>query len=134
MRRSIATVCLSGTLEDKLAAAAAAGFDEVELFEPDLVSSPLRPRQVRDRAAELGRAIGLCQPFRDFEAVSEAQLRANLRRAERKFEVMEQLDVDLLLVCSNVSESAVGGHTPPAGEPPRPGRPAPKHRLRLAHP
>ena len=36
MRRSIATVCLSGTLEDKLAAAAAAGFDEVELFEPDL--------------------------------------------------------------------------------------------------
>ena len=41
MRRSIATVCLSGTLEDKLAAAAAAGFDGVEIFENDLVASPL---------------------------------------------------------------------------------------------
>ena len=43
MRRSIATVCLSGTLEEKLEAAAAAGFDGVELFEPDLIASPLRP-------------------------------------------------------------------------------------------
>ncbi len=41
MRRSIATVCLSGTLEEKLAAAAAAGFDGVELFENDLIASPL---------------------------------------------------------------------------------------------
>jgi 4-hydroxyphenylpyruvate dioxygenase len=43
MRRSIATVCLSGTLEDKLEAAAQAGFDEVELFEPDLIASALSP-------------------------------------------------------------------------------------------
>ena len=70
LRRSIATVCLSGTLEDKLAAAAAAGFDEVELFEPDLIASPLTPAA----GARAGRgrwacAIGLYQPFRDFEAV-----------------------------------------------------------------
>ena len=32
MRRSIATVCLSGTLEEKLDAASAAGFDGVEIF------------------------------------------------------------------------------------------------------
>jgi 4-hydroxyphenylpyruvate dioxygenase len=32
-RTSIATVCLSGTLEDRLAAAGAAGFDAVEIFE-----------------------------------------------------------------------------------------------------
>ena len=69
VRRSIATVCLSGTLEDKLAAAAAAGFDEVELFEPDLIASPLTPAQVRERVADLGLRIGLYQPFRDFEAV-----------------------------------------------------------------
>ena len=50
MRRSIATVCLSGTLEEKLEAAAAAGFDGVELFEPDLIASPLRPAEVRERA------------------------------------------------------------------------------------
>ncbi len=104
MRRSIATVCLSGTLEDKLEAAAAAGFDEVELFEPDLIASALSPEQVRDRADDLGLTIGLYQPFRDFEAVPD--LRDNLRRAEHKFAVMERLGADLLLVCSNVSESA----------------------------
>ena len=82
MRRSIATVCLSGTLEEKLAAAARAGFDGVELFEADLLASPLSPADVRDRAAELGLTIDLYQPFRDFEAVPAGRLERNLRRAE----------------------------------------------------
>ena len=43
IRRSIATVCLSGTLEEKLAAAAAAGFDGVELFETDLSTRRCAP-------------------------------------------------------------------------------------------
>ena len=46
LRRSVATVCLSGTLEDKLAAAAAAGFDGVEMFENDLVTSSSSPADV----------------------------------------------------------------------------------------
>ena len=107
VRRSIATVCLSGTLEEKLEAAASAGFDEVELFEPDLIASALAPEEVRDRAGRLGLEIGLYQPFRDFEAVPEALLRENLRRAERKFGVMERLGADTMLVCSNVSEAAI---------------------------
>jgi 4-hydroxyphenylpyruvate dioxygenase len=107
VRRSIATVCLSGGLEDKLEAAVRAGFDEVELFEPDLIASALSPEQVRDLAGELGLTIGLYQPFRDFEAVPEAELRDNLRRAEHKFAVMERLGVDLMLVCSNVSAAAI---------------------------
>ena len=36
MRKPIATVSLSGTLIDKLEAIAAAGFDGVEIFEPNL--------------------------------------------------------------------------------------------------
>jgi 4-hydroxyphenylpyruvate dioxygenase len=107
VRRSIATVCLSGTLEDKLEAAARAGFDEVELFEPDLIASALSPEEVRDRAAELGLTIGLYQPFRDLEAVPEPELRDNLHRAERKFTVMQRLGAELMLVCSNVSEAAI---------------------------
>ena len=43
MRTSIATVCLSGTLDQKLIAAQEAGFDGVEMFEPDLVASPDSP-------------------------------------------------------------------------------------------
>ena len=72
MKRSIATVCLSGTLDEKLDAAAAAGFDGVELFEVDLINSPLSPAEVRERADELGLTIDLYQPFRDFEAVPSA--------------------------------------------------------------
>ncbi len=107
MRRSIATVCLSGTLEEKLAAAARAGFDGVELFEPDLIGSRLSPREVRARAAEHDLTIDLYQPFRDFEAVSPERLERNLHRAEAKFEVMDELEADLMLVCSNVSGEAI---------------------------
>jgi 4-hydroxyphenylpyruvate dioxygenase len=103
MRRSIATVCLSGTLDEKLAAAARAGFDGVEIFEPDLLNSPLPPAEVRRVADELGLTIDLFQPFRDFEAVPEP----DFRRAEAKFDVMEELGADTLLVCSNVSPEAI---------------------------
>jgi 4-hydroxyphenylpyruvate dioxygenase len=107
VRSGIATVCLSGTLEDKLAAAATAGFDGVEIFENDLVASPWSPRQVRQRCTELGLSIDLYQPFRDFEAVAPEVLAGNLRRAELKFDVMEQLETDTILVCSSVSPDAV---------------------------
>ncbi|HKN98930.1 MAG TPA: TIM barrel protein [Pseudonocardiaceae bacterium] len=106
-RRGIATVCLSGTLEDKLAAAAAAGFDGVEIFENDLVQSALSPAEVRKLCADLGLSVDLYQPFRDFEAVPPDVLRANLRRADRKFDLMTQLGADTMLVCSSVSPDAV---------------------------
>lgn len=106
-RLTIATVCLSGTLEDKLAAAAAAGFAGVELAQDDLVASPLTPEQVRQRCADLGITIDLYQPFHDFEAVPPGVFRANLRRAERKFDLMEKLDVPTLVVCSTLSADAV---------------------------
>ncbi|WP_274383394.1 bifunctional sugar phosphate isomerase/epimerase/4-hydroxyphenylpyruvate dioxygenase family protein [Actinoplanes flavus] len=107
MRRSIATVCVSGTLDDKLTAAAAAGFDGIELFENDLVVSPWAPAEIRRRCADLGLTIDLYQPFRDFEAVPDELLKANLARAERKFEVMAELGTDTVLVCSSVSPAAV---------------------------
>ena len=107
MRKGIATVCLSGTLEEKLAAAAGAGFDGVEIFEPDLTGCSLSPADIRMRVAELGLSIDLYQPFRDFEGVPADQLQRNLRRAEAKFDLMEQLDVHTILVCSNVRPDAI---------------------------
>jgi 4-hydroxyphenylpyruvate dioxygenase len=106
-RTAIATVCISGTLEDKLAAAAAAGFDGVEIFEPDFVASPSSAAEIRKRCADLGLTIDLYQPFRDFDSTDPDRLTANLRRAERKFDVMEALGTDLILVCSSVSPDAV---------------------------
>lgn len=103
----IATVCLSGTLEDKLDAAAAAGFDGVEIFEPDLVASALTPEAIRSRCADLGLNIDLYQPFRDFESVPPDLLAANLRRAEKKFDLMERLGASMALVCSTVAPESV---------------------------
>jgi 4-hydroxyphenylpyruvate dioxygenase len=105
--KSIATVCLSGSLLDKLEAAASAGFDGVEIFENDLLTFDGTPAEVRQQCEELGLAIKLFQPFRDFEAMPEPQRRRNLDRAERKFDTMAALGTDLLLVCSNVQAVAI---------------------------
>ncbi|MBV9581091.1 MAG: sugar phosphate isomerase/epimerase and 4-hydroxyphenylpyruvate domain-containing protein [Chloroflexi bacterium] len=107
MKRSIATVSLSGTLEDKLRAIAAAGFDGVEIFENDLVNSGASPAQIRHLASDLGLSIDLFQPFRDLEGVPDDMFRRNLDRAERKFDVMLELGAPMLLVCSNVSSQAL---------------------------
>ncbi len=107
MRRSIATVSLSGTLTEKLEAAAAARFDAVEIFENDLLFYDGTPRQVRGQASDLGLKISLYQPFRDFEGVSDEQFRRNLDRAERKFDVMQELGATMMLVCSNAQANAI---------------------------
>lgn len=106
MRKSIATVSLSGMLAEKLEAAAAARFDGVEIFENDLLNFPGTPADVRRLCAELGLRIEMFQPFRDFEGVPPEQLQRNLDRAERKFDVMQELGTDLILVCANIADTA----------------------------
>lgn len=133
MRRSIATVCLSGTLDDKLRATAAAGFDGVEIFENDLIASPLTPEQVRERCADLGLSIDLYQPFRDFEATSPEQLERNLRRARHKIELMRRLGADTVLVCSSVSPDAVDDDDLAAEQLHRLASEAAEHGMRIAY-
>jgi len=108
MRTSIATVCLSGTLDEKLVAASTAGFDGVEIFEPDLIASPHSPEDIRDRASALGLTLDLYQPFRDFEGVGPELLEQNLRRAAAKFALMNRLGIETMLLCSNVATARSG--------------------------
>ncbi|RZS56960.1 bifunctional sugar phosphate isomerase/epimerase/4-hydroxyphenylpyruvate dioxygenase family protein [Sphaerotilus mobilis] len=107
MRRAIATVSLSGMLREKLQAAAAARFDAVEIFENDLLQFPGSPRDVRSICEDLGLGIDLFQPFRDYDAPGATQLARNLDRAERKFDLMQELGTQMILVCSNVQPDAV---------------------------
>jgi 4-hydroxyphenylpyruvate dioxygenase len=109
MRSSIATVSLSGALDEKLEAIAAARFEGVEIFENDLLSFSAPPRDVRRMIADLGLATITLQPFRDFEGMPEPQRTRTLVRAERKFDLMQELGTDLLMVCSNVSPESLGG-------------------------
>ncbi len=110
MLHSIATVSISGTLESKLRIASEAGYRAVEIFDTDLVASTLSPRDVRKLLDDLGLACILYQPFRDFEGMPTALRQRGLDRARFKFDVMQELGCDRLLVCSNCSPAASGDH------------------------
>jgi 4-hydroxyphenylpyruvate dioxygenase len=109
MRTAIATVCLSGALPEKVEAIAAARFKGIEIFENDLLSFNGTPREARRLIEGAGLETVTFQPFRDFEGLPEPQRAKAFARAERKFDVMEELGCDLLMVCSNVSPDALGG-------------------------
>ncbi|MGF9758410.1 TIM barrel protein [Microvirga sp. 0TCS3.31] len=109
MRTAIATVCLSGTLTEKIEAIAAAQFKGVEIFENDLLSFNGTPADARRMIEGLGLETITFQPFRDFEGMPEPQRSKVFARAERKFDVMQELGCDLLMVCSNVSPDSLGG-------------------------
>ena len=109
MKLSIATVSVPGTLREKLAAIAAAGFDGIEIFEQDFIADPGTPAEVGRMIRDHGLTISLFQPFRDFECLP-APLRARaFDRAERKFDLMAELGTDLMLVCSSVHPASLGG-------------------------
>ncbi|MFM5950866.1 MAG: bifunctional sugar phosphate isomerase/epimerase/4-hydroxyphenylpyruvate dioxygenase family protein [Novosphingobium sp.] len=108
MKTSIATVSISGTLDTKLQAIAAAGFAGAEVFENDLLSTHLSARDVAAMMADLGLACTMFQPFRDLEGLPEPNRARAFDRLERKFDVMAELGTDLLLVCSSCSPQADG--------------------------
>ena len=132
MQTAIATVCLAGTLNEKLEAIAAARFKGVEIFENDLLSFDGTPAQVGRRINDLGLAAVTFQPFRDFEGVPQPARAKAFSRAERKLDLMEELGCDLLVVCSNVSPDSLGGIERAAADFHELGERAAKHGLRVA--
>ena len=131
MQTAIATVSLSGALDEKLQAIAAAGFKGVEIFENDLLSFSGTTADVRRMVSDLGLTTVTFQPFRDFEGMPEPLRARILARAERKFEMMEQLGCDLLLVCSNVSPESIGGIDRAAADLHELGESAATHGIRI---
>jgi len=109
MKTSIATVSISGSFEEKLEAIAAAGFDGIEIFEQDFLSSDHSPADVGRMVRDVGLEITLFQPFRDFEGLPEPYRSRAFARAARKFDLMNQLGTELVLVCSSVHPAAMGG-------------------------
>jgi 4-hydroxyphenylpyruvate dioxygenase len=108
MLTSIATVSISGTLDQKLAAIAEAGFAGVEIFENDLLGFDGTALEVGQMIRDHGLVCTCYQPFRDFEGLPTALRDRALERAEAKFDVMEALGANLLLVCSSVHGEALG--------------------------
>ncbi len=109
MKTSIATVCLSGDLREKLAAIAAAGFEGIEIFENDFLAYDAPPREVGAMVRDHGLEVSLFQPFRDFEGLPEPLRGRAFERARRKFDLMGELGADRILICSNTHPESLGG-------------------------
>ncbi|WP_373030820.1 TIM barrel protein, partial [Sulfitobacter sp.] len=65
--------------------------------------------EVGDLIRSMGLEITLFQPFRDFEGLPEPLRAKAFDRAERKFDLMQELGTDLVLVCSSCHPEALGG-------------------------
>ncbi len=132
-RTSIATVCLSGTLEDRLDAAAAAGFDAVEIFENDLVASASSPEEIRQRVAGLGLTIDLYQPFRDAEGAPPDRFAQVERRFRAKLDLMARLGARTILICSSVAPDTIDDDALAADQLRRLATLAAGHGMRIAY-
>ena len=110
MKTSIATVCIAGDLREKLARHRGGRLRR----DRDLrgrISSPsdASPRDVGAMVRDHGLEISLFQPFRDFEGLPEPERTRAFDRMERKFDLMQELGTDLVLVCSSCHPKALGG-------------------------
>jgi 4-hydroxyphenylpyruvate dioxygenase len=133
MITSIATVSISGTLDKKLSVIAEAGFQGVGIFENDLVAFDGSPEDVRAMLADLDLFCTAYQPFRDFEGLSGPRRVRTFDRAERKFDLMQRLGTDLLLVCSSTAPDADGDHARIAADFNELGERAASRGLRVAY-
>lgn len=111
MYASIATVCLSGSLSEKVAAIASAGFKYIEIFENDLISFDGSVKEAASLIRDHGLQVVTLQPFRDFEGLPQKDRLLAFERAKLKFEQMHELGTDLLMVCSSTHPKAEGGIT-----------------------
>ncbi len=106
MTLSIGTTFVPGDLRTKLAAIAAAGFGGVELFDPDFTCFDGSATELARVADDLGLRIDLLQPFCDLEGLADSPRIRAFDRLERKFDLMQTLGVDLLLLCSSTHAAA----------------------------
>lgn len=109
LKTSIATVSIAGDFREKLAAISRAGYTGIEIFEQDFVAYDGAAVDVGWLVEDYGLEIMLFQPFRDFEGLPEPHRARAFDRAERKFDLMNTMGADLVLVCSNIAAAALGG-------------------------
>ncbi len=97
----ISSLSFSGSLEAKIEAAAAAGFQGIEIFREDLVHYDGKPASLGRLARDAGIEILDLQSLRDFEAGPAADRDWNIRRAERFLDLAQDIGAPMLVVCAN---------------------------------
>jgi 4-hydroxyphenylpyruvate dioxygenase len=109
MLYSIATVCISGMLKDKIEAIAKAGFKGIEIFENDLIQHKGSVSEIRKMIEDNGLKLIAYQPLRDFEGLPEPLRTQTFERAKKKLDLTAELGSDLLMVCSSCSPHSQAG-------------------------
>lgn len=99
MIRGISSLSFSGPLRKKIEAAAAAGFDGIEIFREDLIYWDGAIAEVAPFAAQCGIRILSLQSLRDFEAAPSRGW--NRTRAGRFLDLAVRIGAPLLVVCAN---------------------------------
>jgi len=70
--------------------------------------TPAARRTFVDAARTWGSRSPCSSRFIDFEGCPRERLQRNIDRAERKFDLMQELGAELMLLCSNVQADALG--------------------------
>ena len=108
MTLSIATSTVPGDLAAKLSAIAAAGFDAVELFERDFTCFAGTAEEFARMVGDHGLTIAALRPFNDLEGLDGPLRTRAFDRLERKFDLMQALGTNRLLLSASTHPEASG--------------------------
>ena len=106
-RFSVASRSLSGSLRDKLSAAALAGFHGIELWKDDLTEFPGGARGVRTLCQDLGLETPVLQLLRDVECQPDGRKAKVFAEASELFDLMQEASIRTLLVCSTFRDDSI---------------------------
>ena len=109
MRTSISTLSVADTLEDKLTAFSAAGFDGIEIAERDLAVQGGTTDEIGRMVRDHGLTIDLFRPSFEFAGSPEDLGSRALDRVELRLDVMEALGADLMLIDSAAARQGSAG-------------------------
>lgn len=111
MTLAISTTSIPGDLPEKLDAIAAAGFTGIELHEPDFTGYHGRAADVARMAEDQRLRINLLKSFNDLEGCTGDRRTRAFDRLERKFDLMQALGTEMLLVGASCRADQASGST-----------------------
>ena len=107
MKTAISTITLSGSLSQKIEAAAQAGFEAIEVFDSDLIQFSGTPSDVKAIAEDQAVEILSLQPFRDLEGMPENLRDQRFSHFQKRLEMTQELGAQRMILCSNASPLAL---------------------------
>ena len=105
-RVTLSTTSVLGDLRHRIEKISQAGFQGVELNEPDLTGNFGTAKEIGHFAYELGISIDVLKPFHDFEGLSGIEHEKACQRLEQKLALMHDLQAKTLLIGSSTCKDA----------------------------